>query len=143
MAHGRGFRSGRERGSAAVEFGLISIILISLIVFIIQFAIWFWAYQVGAHSAREAARAGAVDPCNNSAITSKAMDRLGGAYAPTPAPTVTVTRSALPVKVGDEVTVKVTFKTHEITSGFFPFALPAINKSATARVENVPASGGC
>jgi hypothetical protein len=105
---------------------------------IIQFALFFWSYQVGSHSAREGARVGAVDPCNSGAITDRVVDRLAGAVEGTP--TVNVTRDASPVKVGDSVTVKVTFTSRSI-GGLF--SLPDINKSAVARVENVPLSGGC
>lgn len=133
-------RTRTERGAAAVEFGLVAIVLLTLIVAIIQFAIWFWAYQVGAHAAREGARVGAVAPCDTGAITARVGDRVGGAAAGGTG--VSVDRSANPVRVGDEVRVDVTFSTHEITTGFLPFSLPVISKSATARVENVPA-GGC
>lgn len=134
-------RQRRETGAAAVEFGLISILLLALIIYVMQFAIWFWAYQVGAHAAREGARVGAVNPCDTLAIRDTAALRVGSASNATPS--VNVTRSATPLKVGDEVTVEVTFSTHTIAAGFLPFPLPSIDKTATARVENVPAGGGC
>lgn len=124
-----------------MEFGLISIVMLTLIIYVMQFAVWFWAYQVGAHAVREAARVGAVDPCDLAAMNARFTNRVGSAAA-APA-TAVVTRSASPIKVGDEVTVSVTFNTHELTNGFLPFALPAISKSATARVENVPAGPSC
>ena len=51
-----------------------------------------------------------------------------------------VATTAAGATVGDEITVDVTFQSIDL--GFFPFFDPAIVKSATSRIENVPA-GGC
>lgn len=129
-------RARSERGASAVEFALIVIPLFVLLLGIIQFSLWFWAYQVGSHAAREGARVAAVDPCDVAAAEARALDRVGGAGTGFDAD---VTTSATPVKVGDSVTVNVTFTPRSI--GNF-FTLPDIDKTAEARVENVPA-GGC
>ena len=132
--------SGRsERGAAAVEFGLISIALLTLLIGIIQFALFFWSYEVGSHSAREGARLAAVAPCDEAAIEARVIERVGGA-SPDVTPSVTVVPSASPIKVGDSVKVSVSMASFDI--GFFPGFSGAFTKSATARVENVPA-GGC
>jgi len=127
-----------ERGAAAVEFGLIAIILFTLLFGIIQFSLWFWAWQAGGHAAREAARVAAVSPCDSAKIATAGKAPVTGAPAAS-TPSVTITKSS-PVKVGDGITVKVQF--NSINIGFFPWFNPAISKSATSRVENVP-PGGC
>lgn len=128
-----------QRGAAAVEFGLVAILLFTLLFGIVQFSIWFWAWQTGAHAAREAARHAAVHPCDDAAIQEQGSDALANAPA-VEGESWSVTRSAAPLMVGDEVTVSVTFSTLDLQ--FFPFFDGEIVKSATSRVENVPA-GGC
>lgn len=127
-----------QRGAAAVEFGLVAIILFTLLIGILQFGLWFWSWQVGAHAAREASRVAAVNPCDVTTIKQTGADRLDGAPV-TNTPAVSVTRSASPVHVGDEVTVDISFTTVDL--GFFPGFDGVVDKSATSRVENVPPAG--
>ena len=132
----RGERS--ERGAAAVEFALIAMILFTLLFGIIQFSLWFWAWQAGGHAAREAARVAAVSPCDTAKIQAAGNGPLTGPPAAN-TPTVTPSKTS-PVKVGDPITVQVTFRSIDV--GFFPWLNLTITKSATSRIENVPA-GGC
>lgn len=127
-----------QTGAAALEFGLVALVLLTLLIGIIQFAIFFWAYQVGSHAAREGARLGAVEPCDDAPIVSRVVERVGAAAAGA-TPVVTVTQPGSPVQVGEEIQVQVTYNAFEI--GFLP-ALPAIQKTAISRIEHVPA-GGC
>ncbi len=129
---------GGEQGAAAVEFALISLILFTLLFGIIQFGIWFWAWQAGGHAAREASRVAAVFPCDQTKISLAGKKPLDGAPT-TSAATVTISPTAS-IKVGDEITVAVHFTTLDL--GFFPGFDGVVDKSATSRVENVPA-GGC
>jgi Flp pilus assembly protein TadG len=131
-------RSRDDRGAAAVEFGLIAMILFTLLFGIIQFGLWFWSWQTAAHAAREASRVAAVSPCDNTKISTAGSDALDGAPK-TDTPSVTITKTS-PVKVGDGITVQVKFHTFDL--GFFPGFTGAIDKRATSRVENVP-PGGC
>ena len=55
-------RKNQERGAAAVEFALVSLILITLVGVVFQFAIYLWAFQAASNGAREGARAWAVNP---------------------------------------------------------------------------------
>ena len=57
-------RKNDERGAAAVEFALVSIVFLTLICGVIQASLFFWGYDVASHAAREGARRYAVDPCN-------------------------------------------------------------------------------
>lgn len=137
----RGGRGGRadENGAVAVEFALIAMLLFTLLFGILQFGLWFWCWQTGAHAAREAARFSAVEPCDDAGIKGKASAALDGAPVTGAAPTIDVDRPA-DVRVGDEITVHIHFTTVDL--GFFPTFDGIIDKSATSRVENVPA-GGC
>lgn len=127
-----------ERGAAAVEFALVALVFFTLLFGIIQFGIWFWSWQQGAHAAREASRIAAVNPCVAGNITTAAQDALDGAPIDGVA-TVSVTKPS-PVKVGEDISVRIQFSAADM--GFFPFFDPAIDKTATSRIENVPA-GGC
>lgn len=135
-----GIRSARrgERGAAAVEFGLVAMLLFTVLFGIIQFGLWFWAWQAAGHAAREAARVAAVSPCDSSAIQDAGTAALDGAPTTT-TPTVGISKTS-PVKVGDDITVRVEFTTVDL--GFFPGFDGIVDKSASSRVENVPA-GGC
>lgn len=126
-----------QRGAVAVEFGILAVLLFTLLFGIIQFGLWFWSWQTGAHAAREAARVAAVQPCDNADITSAASTAMEG--APATGTAISVDRPA-GVKVGDEITIHLTFTTADL--GFFPGFDGFVEKSATSRVENVPA-GGC
>jgi hypothetical protein len=135
---GRGRRAD-ENGAVAVEFALIAMLLFTLLFGILQFGLWFWCWQTGAHAAREAARFSAVEPCDDAGIAEKASAALEGAPVTGAAPTIDVDTPA-DVRVGDEITVHVHFTTVDL--GFFPGFDGIVDKSATSRVENVPA-GGC
>lgn len=137
MASRRAARAS-DKGAAAVEFGLVALVLFTLVFGILQFSFWFWSWQAAGHAAREAARVGAVDPCDSAAVEAAGAKALEGVPTGTGA-TVTATKAA-GAGVGDEITVTVTFDS--IDMGFFPFFDPFIDKSATSRIENVPA-GGC
>ena len=129
-------RARPDTGAAAVEFGLIVVAFLTLVIGIIQASLWMWAYQVGSHAAREGARVAATNPCNAGAAEARAEVRVGGAGIGENATMGAVSGP----RVGDEVTVTVTFSPQSI-GGPIP-SFPAITKSATARIENVPA-GGC
>ena len=77
-------RRGDERGAAAVEFALVGVLLFTLLFGILQFGMWFWAWQAGGHAAREAARVAAVNPCNT-----------GGAVNVSPGATLLISDGAL------------------------------------------------
>lgn len=128
-----------ETGAVAVEFALIAMLLFTLLFGILQFGLWFWCWQTGAHAAREAARFAAVEPCDDAGIAGKASAALEGAPVTGGEPEISVETPA-DVRVGDEITVSVHFTTVDL--GFFPGFDGIVDKSATSRVENVPA-GGC
>jgi hypothetical protein len=129
-----------ERGASAVEFALIAtFVMLPLLALTIQSAVLFWGYQAASSAAREAARFGAVQPCDNAAIIARGNARVDEVAPVSGSTGFTSVTSAAPTAVGDELTVRVEFTTIELIS--LP-GWPDISKSATTRVENIPA-GGC
>jgi Flp pilus assembly protein TadG len=133
-------RKVHERGAAAVEFALIGIVMVTLIALTIQFATLFWGYQAASSAAREAARFGAVAPCDNTLIAARGDQRVNEVAPVAGATGFTSVTSGLPTQVGDQLTVRVSFTTIDIVP--LPGSWPSIVKTATTRVENIPA-GGC
>ena len=136
-------RGRRERGAAAVEFALVSLILMTLIGVVFQFAIYLWAFQAASNGAREGARAWAVNPCatTNSAKVLTAVSpaaRTGSVTA-----TADFVKGSGNTAAGREPgdSVKVTVKMKPKALGFN--LVPGLNyngditKTATARVEDV------
>jgi hypothetical protein len=127
-----------DAGASAVEFGLVVIPLFTLLIGIIQFSIYFWAWQAGAGAAREGARALAVDP-NCSGLQSY----LELHFIPGGVSDVSVSRTpadASSLVVGDVIEVDVEFTAFDI--GFFPFFDGAVHEHAESRVEHIPSTSG-
>jgi Flp pilus assembly protein TadG len=141
MRAARPSRVHQEDGAAAVEFALVAMVLLTLLIGIIQFAIYFWSFQVGAHAAREGARRYAVQPCDNAANDALVVDRIGAAAANSPEVLSSFAKGTGNTgsghETGDAVTVTVTYSAPNIGD---LISLPEITKSATARVEDV---SGC
>ncbi len=102
---------------------------------IIQFSVWFWSFQVAEHAAREGARRYAVDPCNPGANNALVRSRVGSAAAGAVAVGGTFS-GGNPPAAGDDVTVTVTFRVHQIGGGLVPTP-DFITQRATSRVEDV------
>lgn len=68
----------RKRGSAMVEFALVSPILVLLILLMVQYGIVMNRMLTLSHSAREAARYAAVHPEDDEAIKGKARGAMQG-----------------------------------------------------------------
>lgn len=139
--------SRHQSGAAAVEFALISLLLITLLFGILQYGFYFWSRQSAAGAVREAARRSAVGDLTNCGSNTTAgsykkyvKDEVGGS---TGGNTVTAIRTFTPAptnatgttQVGDLMTVKVTFQAFDL--GLLP--LPnggTVSAQATSRVEN-------
>lgn len=138
-------RKNEERGAAAVEFALVSLILITLVGVVFQFAIYLWAFQAASNGAREGARAWAVNPCavaanqakvvtavtpaaraasvsSTAALTLKGAGNIGGSWEP--GDTVTVTVKMKPKALGFNLVPGLNYNNF-------------ITKTATARVEDI------
>lgn len=133
-------RTHHERGAAAVEFALIAIIMITLIALTVQAAVLFWGYQAASAAAREAARFGAAAPCNNTLIAARGDQRVDEMAPVSGSTGFTTVTSVVPTLVGDQLTVRVAIDTLIFID--FPSWPDQIVKTATTRVENIPA-GGC
>jgi Flp pilus assembly protein TadG len=142
-----------EHGSSAVEFALVMTPLLMIVFGIMQYGLYFWAMQGGADAGRQAARLASVgNPASCSAFASAVKSSLNDIS--TSPSTATVTRnyskgpgnSASGVEIGDNVTVKVRFKSADLNLPFVPFIDGGwVNNTAKARVDYVPSStvGNC
>lgn len=133
-----------ERGVSTVEFALVFCFVVLPVMFgIIQYGYQYWALSTADAAAREAARALSVGT-DVACTTTLARSRVDQPAVGTSSPVVGVTyatASGAPgtAAVGGIVTVRVRFQSLDV--GFLP--LPdggAIDRTAQARVENVPAS---
>lgn len=145
-------RAARDnRGAAAVEFALVAGILFTLIFGTIQYGLYFWSLQSGAHAAREAARQAAVGSAatkvctdfvnavktnargeQDSTVTAKRTfftdESLGTPGAPT---------------IGGAVKIEVTFDSIDLGLPFVPFIDGGrVAEQAVARVENTETGFG-
>lgn len=125
--------AGAERGSAAVEFGLVLLPLMMLLLGLIQYGWYFYASQSASAAAREAARRVIVGDCWDPAgdvtsyVTAQAPTATSGTYEPADLGTLAV---------GDMVRVTVEAD-GEIIGEFLP--LPndgAISQVFEARLED-------
>lgn len=139
-------RKNHERGAAAVEFALVSLILLTLIGVTFQFAIYLWAFQAASNGAREGAREWAVNPCGTgqaakvtTAVTPAARPGSVNAAA---AFVKGAGNTAVGREPGDTVTVTVTMQARALGFNLVPGwnYNRTITKTATARVEG---NSGC
>ncbi|WP_416958533.1 TadE/TadG family type IV pilus assembly protein [Nocardioides sp. T5] len=136
-------RKVHERGAAAVEFALVSLVLLTLVGVVFQFAIYLWAFQAASNGAREGARAWAVNPCgttnSDKVLTAVAPAARTGSVTATPAFTKGSGNTATGREPGDSVTVTVTMKAKELGFNLVPGwdYNAEITKTATSRVEDV------
>jgi Flp pilus assembly protein TadG len=134
-------RKDHERGASAVEFALIALfVMLPLLAFTIQSATLFWGYQAASSAAREAARFGAVQPCNNADIEARGDERVDEVAPADGSAGFTTVTSGVPTVVGDELTVEVAIDSYQLIN--IPSWPDQIVKTATTRIENIPA-GGC
>jgi Flp pilus assembly protein TadG len=138
-------RRDHERGAAAVEFALVSLVLLTLVGVVFQFAIYLWAFQAASNGAREGARAWAVNPCSTAVNQAKVTTAVTPAARPSSV-SAAATLSAKGAgntesswEPGDTVTVTVKMKAKALGFNLVPgWNYDAdITKTATARVEDV------
>lgn len=136
-----------ERGSTALEFGLVAPLVFLVIFGIIQYGYVFWALTTASASAREAARRMIVgrdwatcaqpEAVRQAANPAVGDDPVTATYRYTDDAGVTLHR---PVRVGDLVEVTVSFQSLNLGIPLIP--VPdggVVTQTATARVENIPA----
>lgn len=122
-------------GAAAVEFALVSMLLFMLLFGVVQYGFYFWSMQAGSAAVREAARQAAVGNLTCVEFETFVADRLGPASFGSVETTRTFPAGA---KVGDTVTVAVTFSSLDLNLPLVPLPEDAqIHQDAQSRVENV------
>jgi Flp pilus assembly protein TadG len=122
-----------ERGGAALEFALVAPVLFALLFGILQYGYHYWAIETASATAREAARRFAV----GTELTCTQNEAIAHADSAALGP-VTVSRTPVSPKVGDLVTVTVSFQSLDMH--LFPVPDDGwISQTDTARVETVPA----
>lgn len=139
-----------DGGAAALEFGLITPVLLVIVLGIIQYGIYFWGMQAGSAAAADLARRLSVGDCQTTgAAQGFVVQRLGPAAS---TPTVGVayqdgsgTTMAAPGQVGGNVKVTLSFAVLNLHLPLVP--VPGggtVSSTANARVEDITAtSGGC
>ena len=123
-----------DSGAAAVEFALVSVLLLTLTFGIIQYGFYFWASQVGSSAVRDSARYSAVGTKDCAGLRSMVTSQMGGAA--TGATTTTRSYSPTPAVTGGTVSVTVSYEALNIRFPFVPVPNDGkIIQSAQARVE--------
>ena len=135
-----------ERGSAALEFGLIAVPLLWLVLGIVQYGFYFWSLAGANDAVRNAARATAVGSIPQCAGTGGFVAAVrSGIAGLTPADALpqstvqrTFTGAAGAVRPGDVATITVRYRTFDLNIPAVP--LPnggQVTTSVQVRVENV------
>jgi Flp pilus assembly protein TadG len=138
-------RQGRrdQRGAAAVEFAIISVLFITLIFAMIQYSLYFWSTQSSANAAREGARRGAVgETCTTlQSRTSSSVKLEQGSITVTRTYENPTTGASAPPSTGANVRVTITYNSLDLGFPFVPFLNNgAVEETAVARVENYSAA---
>jgi len=132
-----------QQGAVAVEFALISMLLLILLFGIIQYGLYFWASQNGSSVAREALRRTSVGGCTDAQLTTYVNTRINTATASRTFLDTSGNSVAAPGVVGGTVQVKVTFPTYNMHLPFVPVPSGSTaTRTVQARLENNPAIYG-
>jgi Flp pilus assembly protein TadG len=148
MSNSRRVRPGsraRESGAAAVEFALVSMVLITLLFGLLQYGWYFFSTQAATNAARDTARRLAVGDCTG---TNEARDyarnqadrsQLTLAWGPTSTPS---SNSYGSMDIGDQLQVTVTVDAQIL--GLLP--MPAdgvVTRTVKTRLEDMTVGGTC
>jgi Flp pilus assembly protein TadG len=138
-----------EKGAAAVEFALVSVLLLTLLFGIIQYAYFFFQSQGASSTAREAARLAAVGVSSCPTFEAAVLGRASGngtdiADRTLPSADISLAMSnptsGDPVgvtSVGDVATISITWVPQKFGFPFVPFLNGSITSEAETRVESV------
>ena len=137
-----------DRGAAAVEFALVSVLLLTLLFGIIQYSYFFFQSQGASATSREAARLAAVGVSSCSAFEDAVVQRANanGTTIPTPPPNspdidLFVVKdsgnTSSSAEIGDVAKVTVTWRPQRFGFPFVPFLSGNQDSAAQTRVENV------
>lgn len=141
----------RDDGAAAVEFALVSVLLLTLLFGTIQYAYYFFQSQGASATARESSRLAAVgvSSCGTfrSATQTRASDNGTSIASPDTSNiklTVTKDEGNLGTKAepGDRAVVTITWVPQKFGFPFVPFLSGNQDSKAETRVENAGAMTG-
>lgn len=131
-----------RKGSALVEFALVSPLIIFLLLLMVQYGLIMNRFLAIAHAAREAARYAAVHPERDAPIKQRALDAMRGRRNNPNRMNVTVTPpEGAPQRVrGYPIAVTIQYDMSDelfLPSRFFGFQVfnPIVQVEATARIE--------
>jgi Flp pilus assembly protein TadG len=142
----------RDSGAAAVEFALVSVLLLTLLFGIIQYAYYFFQSQGASSTAREAARLAAVGVSSCNTFEAAVLGRASGngtdiADKTPPSADISLAMrnptTGDPVgttNVGDVATVSITWVPQKFGFPFVPFLNGSVTSEAETRVESVTAA---
>ncbi len=127
-----------DSGAAAVEFALVSVLLLTLIFGIIQYGYFFFQSTAAESAAREGAREAAVGINNCATWKQVVRDRSGAAAY------VNVTSSPAATR-GTVITVNLTWRRQNFGFPFVPFlgAGTQVEKAATRAERIGTVTAGC
>lgn len=131
-----------DSGAAAVEFALVSVLLLTLLFGIIQYGYFFLQSTAAEHAAREGAREAAVGIESCSVWETLVIDRGGAADVVNATATGAASR-------GTPVTVTVTWRRQDFALPFVPFlgtgTQDEVAKTRAEQLSSVPAikASGC
>ena len=120
-----GRAAGSESGAATTEVVLLFPVLLLVLLFSVQFGLWFHASHVALAAAQEGARAGreaGPSPSDPKGVTDSFLDRLGNGLLESPQVTVTNDGDTVKVEVHANVTKVlfipgITFPVHAVSKG--------------------------
>lgn len=143
--------TGDDRGAAAVEFALVSVLLFTLLFGIIQYSYFFYQSQGATTTAREAARLAAVGVTDCTTFESAVQSRATANGTTIASPlennvALDVTKeggnSGSGPEAGDRAVVTVTWVPMEFGFPFVPFISGDQDATAETRVESSGALTG-
>lgn len=134
-------RTRGEDGAAAVEFALVSTLLVTLLLGIIAFGFALFRQQSALHAAREGARLAAVGVNSCSIFQQEVADRGSGAGIDKD--DVRMTYSDATPAAGESVTVAVPYEIDLSMLGFIGLGVIDGEQEGTARVELVGTVTSC
>ena len=144
---GRSPRTTEDGGAAAVEFALVSVLLLTLLFGIIQYSYFFYQSQGLASTARELSRLAAVGVTKCELFRDAAAARADANGTPLTDPASSLNlvfieesperTKVASVRVGDVAEVSITWQMTDFGLPFVPFLDGPLTETAQTRVESV------
>ena len=131
--------SAPDAGAAAVEFALVSVLLLTILFGILQYGYFFFQATGVEHAAREGARLASLGipptPAGCDAYAATVQQRAGAADLTRVEVVFTNTDTTPGVARGDTVRLRLDWAPQDFNFPFLPFLDPTTQETATTRVE--------